>query len=79
MQRAEHLINVLMELEAVEPPTLPDADEAALDAFTEALEARIALAAGRRGHRFGRRDAGRPWSCPGCARPIDRAADYCLP
>jgi hypothetical protein len=79
MRRAEHLIGVLMEIDGCEPPTLPDADEVSMLAFTSTLEERIALAAGARNHRFSRRAPGSPWGCPGCARPIDRASDYCLP
>lgn len=79
MRRAERLIGALMELDGSEPPTLPDADESTIDAFTAAIEDRVARAAGARGHRYARRAPGRPWSCPGCARPIDRAAEYCLP
>lgn len=79
MKRAERLISVLMEIEGSDPPTLPDADEASVDAFTATIEGRIACAASERNHRYGRRAPGMPWSCSGCARPIDRAAEYCLP
>ncbi len=79
LRRAEHLINVLIEVDGSDPPTLPDADEISIDAFTRNIEERVSRAAGRRGHRYCRRGPGTPWSCSGCARPIDRAQEYCLP
>ncbi len=78
-RRAERLVDVLQALAPDDPPpTLPDADEGALVALAVVLEERIARRANARGHRFARRDAGRPIVCPACARPIDRAAEPCL-
>ena len=77
-RRAERLVDVLHALSPEEPPpTIPDADEGALVALALALEERIARRANARGHRFARRDTGRPMACPTCARPIDRAAEPC--
>lgn len=76
-RRAERLVDVLCAIARDEPPpTIPDADEAALVALAATLEERIARAAVRRGHRYARRGAG-PLSCAACARPIDRAAEAC--
>lgn len=78
-RRAERLVDVLHALERDEsPPTIPEADEGMLDMLILSLEARIARAADVRGHRFARRGPGLPMACPGCARPVDRAAELCV-
>lgn len=78
-RRAEHLVDVLHVIQRDEsPPTIPDADEGALAALILLLEERIARAANKRGHSYGRRALGLPMACPWCARPVDRAAEPCL-
>jgi hypothetical protein len=78
-RRAMRLSDVLRALVPDEPPpTIPDHDEPALEALTLTLEHKIARAADVRGHAYARRGAGLPMSCPGCARPIERAAERCL-
>jgi hypothetical protein len=81
-RRAERLISVLLSVARDEsPPTIPEADKAALAGLTAALEERVARAANARRsapHAFARRAPGLSMACPACARPIDRAAEPCL-